>query len=237
MLFKRTQRDADASSKHWYQDKYQHVLVQRNIFALISILSLACALVAGVAVLHFAPLKSVEPYLLQIDEKTGITQKVDPVSRDQYGASEAVDRYFTSLYVRARENYNFSILRTNYNQVRLMSDARVFGRFRAQVEASNANSLVAALGALGQRNVTINSMSYIKNPPLPFGKKDPATPVKIMQIRLTTVDSLPNAPDVSQRWVATVDFQYSSLNLNEQEQLLNPIGYTVVGYQIQRELN
>ena len=237
MLFKRTQRDADASSKHWYQDKYQHLLVQRNIFLLLSVLCLACALAAGLAVLHFAPLKSVEPYLLQIDERTGITQKVDPISRDQYGASEAVDRYFTALYVRSRESYNFSILRSNYNQIRLMSTAQIFGQFRSQVEASNPTSLVALLGALGQRTVTINSMSYIKNPPLPFGKKEPETPVKIMQVRLTTLDTVPNAQDVSQRWVATINFQYSSLDLDEQDQLLNPIGFTVVGYQIQREVN
>ena len=236
-MFKRTQRDADASSKHWYQDKYQHVLVQRNLLAIISLLSLACALVAVVAVMHFAPLKSVEPYLLQIDEKTGITQKVDPVGRDHYAANEAVDRYFTSLYVRMRESYNFSVLRTNYNQVRLMSDFPTFKAFRNQVGATNTTSLAAILGANGQRDITINSMSYIKNPPLPFGQKEPATPVKIMQVRLTSTDSLPNTTDVVQRWVATINFEYASLGLDEQDQLLNPIGYTVVGYQIQRELN
>lgn len=233
-MFKRTQRQADDSSKHWYQDKYQHVLVQRNVLALVALASLVCAFIAVVAVMHFAPLKSVEPYLLQIDEKTGITQKVEPISRNQYAASEAVDRYFTSLYVRARESYNFSILRTNYNQVRLMSTPGVFYSYRSQL-GNSKTSLTSVLGTAGQRDIRINSISYILNPPIP-GKPEPETPVKIMQVRLTTTDTLPNTPDVTQQWVITINFEYASLNLNVSDQLLNPLGYTVTSYQIQREV-
>ncbi len=236
MVFKRKQKDVTDSSKHWYQDKYQHVMVQRNIFALLAMLALVAAVVAVFAVLRMAPLKTVEPYLLQIDPKTGITQKVEPISRNQYAASEAVDRYFTAMYLRVRESYNFSILRYNYNIVRLMSTPDVFYGFRSEVNASNPNSLAARLGANGQRDIRIRSMSYIQNP-RQLGEREEVTPTKIMQARITTVDSAPNAADLVQQWVVTITFEYASLNLNEEEQLLNPLGYTVTSYQIQREIN
>jgi len=236
VVFKRSQKNADESSKHWYQDKYQHVLVQRNVLALISLVALICAAVAVVAVMHFAPLKTVEPYLLQIDAKSGVTQKVEPASRDLYAASEAVDRYFVSTYIRVRESYNFSVLRSNYNLVRLMSVTPVYSGFRAVAYSSSPTSLASVLGATGQRDIKINSMSYVQNPRA-FGKKEEVTPVKIMQARISTIDTIPNAPDVVQQWIVTVNFQYASLDLNEEEQLLNPLGFTVVSYQIQREIN
>ena len=74
-MFKRSQKETSESSKHWYQDKYQHVLTQRNVLALIAMLALSTSIVAVFGILRLAPLKSVEPYLLQIDEKTGITQE------------------------------------------------------------------------------------------------------------------------------------------------------------------
>ncbi len=109
--------------------------------------ALVVALVAVATVMHLSPLKSVDPYLIAIDEKTGITEKVEPVSRNEYAANEAVDRFFVSNYLRARETYNFSILRYNYNLVRVMSTSNVYSEFRRSVDASADDSLAAILGA------------------------------------------------------------------------------------------
>jgi type IV secretion system protein VirB8 len=234
-VLKRSQRQVADSSKHWYQDKYQHVLVQRNVLALISLVALVVAMVAVFAVTRLAPLKSVEPYLLQIDEKTGITQKVEPVSRAQYATNIAVDKYFIATYIRAREGYNPSILRYNDEIVRLMSSSDIFYIYRRSIDPANKESLAAKLGGVGQRVVKINTMNYITTP-APFDQKAEVTPDRIMQVRLTTTDILPNAADTSTQWLATVTFAYASLNLNDREQLLNPLGFRVSNYQIQREL-
>ena len=235
-MFKRSQHDVSEGSKHWYQDRYQHVLTQRNVLALIALVALLTALVSVFIVMRIAPLKSVEPYLLEIDEKTGDTQRVNPVSREEYAASEAVDRYFTSMYLRVRESYNFSILRYNYNIVRLMSTPDVFYSFRRLADPANPESPAGRLQTTGQRDIKIKSISYISNP-LAQGQKVSATASKIMQARITTTDTSPNQADIIQQWVVTVTFEYANLNLNEAEQLLNPIGYTVTSYQIHREIN
>lgn len=234
-MFKRKQQDVSDSSKHWYQDKYQHVLTQRNMLALIAVISLFAAAVAAFAVFRLAPLKSVQPYLIQIDEKTGITQRVTPISRAAYAAEQSVDRYFTSTYLRLRESYNISILRYNYNVLRLMSTADVFRRFRAQVDPNNEQSFAKRLGTQGQRDVKIRSLVYITNP---ADRRNPntATASKIMQARITTTESLPNQPDKVSFWIVTITFEYADLSLSQDEQLLNPLGYTVTSYQIQPEI-
>lgn len=236
MFFRRSQKQASDSSKHWYQDKYQHVLVQRNVLALLALIALITALAAVAAVMRLAPLKSVEPYLLEIDDKTGITQKVEPVSRNEYAAKESVDRFFVSSYIRARETYNFNTTRYYYNVARVMSTPEVFYAYRKRLDPAAEGSLATVLGASGLRNIRFRSISYIQNPPVPRGQKEP-TPTKIVQARIVTTDSKPSATDVVQYWVVTIAFQYANLSLNESEQLINPLGFTVSSYQIQRELN
>ena len=236
-MLKRTQKEASNESQNWYQDKYQHVLTQRNVLALVALLALVIALFAVFTVLRLAPLKSVDPYLVQIDEKTGITQKVNPITRADYAASESIDRYFTSTYLRVRESYNPSIVLYNYNVTRLMSSSSVFQEYRRQLDPSVEGSLAASLGATGKRDVRIRSMAYIQNPVRPNAKPSDIPTYKIMQARITTIDSKPNAADVVTNWVVTATFEYANLAINESEQLLNPLGYQVISYQIQREIN
>lgn len=229
-MFKRKQQEVSDSSKHWYQDKYQNVLTQRNILGLVAIVALLVALAAVFAVMRLAPLKTVEPYLLQIDEKTGITQRVDPIVRDQYAASQAVDFYFTTMYLRLRESYNVATLYQNYDALRLMSAREVFYGYRRSVDASQEGSTAKRLGAAGRRDIKIRSMAYITAGP--SGPKS-----KIIQARFSTSESLPNAPDRVDNWVATITFEYADLPLNQEEQWLNPLGYTVTSYQILPETN
>lgn len=235
-MFKRKQHSVSESAKHWYQDKYQHVLVQRNVLAVIALIALLVSLTSVFAVKRLAPLKTVEPYLLQIDDKSGIVQTVDTAERNIYAASEVVDRYFVSRYIYARETYNFSVLRNNYEIVRVMSTPDLFYGFRKAVDPSNENSLAAVFKTTGQRDVKFASISYIHNPPLPNGEVE-RYPAKIMQARIIVSDKVPNAADSQTRYVVTITFEYAKLDLNQEEMLINPLGFQVVSYQIQKELN
>lgn len=237
-MFKRKQKAVSESAKNWYQDKYQRVLVQRNILALLALVALVLALVSVLAVRNFAPLKTVEPFLLQLDEKSGIVRTVEPASRNALAASEAVDRYFLSRYITARESYNFSILRSNYNLVRVMSTPEVFYVFRRLVDPSNPESLAARLKVTGQRDIRFTSISYISNPPLRGGAVD-RSPSKIMQARIVASDTIPGEMQdiVKTNYIATVTFEYRTIEMNPEDMLLNPLGFLVLNYQIQQEVN
>lgn len=235
-MFRRKQSAVSDSAKHWYQDKYQHVLVQRNVLAIVALVALLVALTSVFAVKRLSPLKSVEPYLLQIDDKTGIVQSVNPAERNVYMANELVDRYFVSRYIYARESYNFTTLRYNYETVRVMTLPDLFFSFRNSVNPSNPESLAATFKTMGQRDVKFVSMSYITNPPLPNGEVE-VTPAKIMQVRILVRDKAPNTPDTETRYVVTITFEYANLDLNQEEMLVNPLGFRVVNYQIQKEIN
>jgi type IV secretion system protein VirB8 len=235
-VLKRRDQSELNDTKHWYLDKYQNVLVQRNVLALVALLALAGCIIAVFAVYSLAPLKSVEPYLLKIDEKSGVVQKVEPVTRNSYAANESIDRYFIAKYVMARESYNPSILRYNYNMVRVMSAPETFYMFRNMADPNNPESPAAILKSVGVRDVKFTSISYIQNPPM-GNEKEEVTPTKIIQARFIATDRMPNANATPVHYVATIAFEYAILNLNDEEQLINPLGFTVTSYQVQKELN
>lgn len=236
-MLKRKPKPQSDGSKHWYEDKYQSVLVQRNMLALATMAALLVAFGSVLAVAWLAPLKSVEPYLIQIEEKTGITQKVEPLSRNQViAAGPAVDRYFVATYLRAREGYNPTLRLYNDMVVRVLSSRPVFYAYRNSIDPANKESVVNRLGTTGQRLVKIHTMNYITNPmQLSITQKE--TPDIIMQARITTTDVMPNAGDLVQRWIVTITFNYADLTLSETDRLLNPLNFQVVNYQVEREIN
>ena len=114
----------DTLDKNWYKDRYQYVLVQRKILVLITSLSLIASLVTVIVIAQLTPLKTVEPFVIQVDQKTGITQTVNQKTVSEITANEAVNNFFIVQYIRSRENYNSADLARNYNIVRLMSESK-----------------------------------------------------------------------------------------------------------------
>lgn len=229
-------KSKNSSSAHnWASDKHQHVIAQRNVLALITLAALVVSVVAVLSVYSLTPLKSVEPYLLTIDEKSGYTQKVDPVSRNRYASNEAIDRYFLAKYVYARESYSAPLTKYHANVVRVMSEQNVFYKFRAATVVSNPQSLAALLKETGTREVRIRSISYIQNPTV--SGKSAVTPKKIAQVRFVVIDTFGGNLLPHEELVATITFEYAELDLNEAERLINPLSFTVTSYQVQRELS
>src|SRR5262245_52619761 len=113
-----SKQPSETSDKNWYKDRYQYVLVQRKVLTLITLLSLSCTLFALFYIAHITPLKTIEPFVIEVDQKSGITQTVDPLTVKELTANEAVNNFFIVQYIRARESYSSTDYARNYNIVR-----------------------------------------------------------------------------------------------------------------------
>lgn len=235
-MFKKKEVTAESlqEAKNWYKDKYQYVLVQRNVLAVTTLVALCSALVAVGAVMLLTPHKSVEPFVIQIDQKSGIVQKVEPVSRSEFTSNESIDRFFVAQYIRSRETYNVSTFRLNYDTVRVMSDSHVFGGYLAAISERNPDSAAAILKGDGIRSVRFKSIVFVKRP---NDDRDARLGVKAIQARILLKDmSRKFAEPYEYHRVATVTFEYANLDLNEEERYLNPLGFTVTDYTIEEEV-
>lgn len=211
--------------QHWYRDRYQAVALQRKLLAFVTLAALGAAFAMALIVTQLLPLKSIEPYVIQIDPRSGVTQAVNPVTAGELTANEAVNNYFIVQYIRAREGYNPTETLYNYNLVRLMSESgKVYGRFRTEIDPNNPNSNVTRLGTQGQRTVKIKSITYIGD--------------KVAQVRIQITERAEGAGGVKVQElhrIALISFDYVRMTLSSEERYANPLGFRVTDYQLNED--
>ncbi|NSM55939.1 VirB8/TrbF family protein, partial [Serratia marcescens] len=83
------------------------------------------------AVAALAPLKTVEPFVIRVDNATGIVETVSALSSTSSRYDEAVTKYFLGRYVRAREGYSYPEAETNFRTISLLSGQGEQARFAA----------------------------------------------------------------------------------------------------------
>lgn len=218
--------DSIAAKKNWYADRYQTVLVQRNFFLLLTIISLAGIIISVLTVIKVTSSKTIEPFVIEIEEKTGITNVIRPLLREQFAYDETLQRYFITRYVTARETYDYGSFSHNYNKVvRLMSDPTVYGEFKRSISADNPDSPIR-LGAKGMRTIKIKSISMLKTAP---GQKGFAAQVRFVS------ENAGKSQGRKKHLVATINFDYVDMSLNTEERAINPLGFEVTGYRLDEE--
>lgn len=210
-------------SKNWYKDRYQYVLVQRKLMALVTVVSLICTLAAVTVVAWLTPLKSVEPFVIQVDPKSGFTQTVDPLTVKSLTANEAVNNFFIVQYIRSRETYSVYDLAKNFDTVRIMSDSKkVYPGFVAGADPNNPASNAARLGSTGIRTVKFKSITYL-NP-------------QMVQVRMLIEEKTDRNDFFQQHMIALVAFEYIKMSLTAEERYINPLGFRVTNYRLDEDI-
>ena len=219
---KKVQEDSIEIKKNWYADRYQTVVVQRNFLVLVTILSIACIILSVLALVRVVTSRTIEPFVIEIEQKTGITNVIRPLQQEKYAYDETLRRYFLYHYITKRETYDISSFEYNYfTFVRLLSDSGVYSAFKRDVGASNPSSPVR----LGQSKRTIKIKSMIF-PPAISGQNG-----FVAQIHFVSEDQ-----SGAKNKVATINFVFSDLVLTQEERAVNPLGFQVVGYRLDDEI-
>jgi len=214
--------DAKSAKKSWYADRYQTVLVHRNLFIWLTIISFLGITVSVLAVIQVTSSKSIKPYIVEIGDNTGITSVADPVvSVEQFTYQEALRHYFIKKYIKARETYDPATYNYNYNTVvRELSADGVYSEFTRSVRQATP----LGSGNDGLINIKIKSVKEITPSP---DYKGYAVIVRFLQTK--TVGGVPNTEHLA----ATINYQYS-IEGNE-DKSVNPMGFQVTSYRVDEE--
>jgi len=127
-------------------------------------IALAASLVAVVSILAVAaltPLKTVEPFVVRVDNSTGIVDVVSALTSTAGTYDEAVTKYFAARYVRAREGYVWSEAQTNFRTVALLSTQAEQDRFASHYRGSNPGSPQVIYGRAATTKIRSASISLI----------------------------------------------------------------------------
>ncbi len=212
--------------KNWYQDRYETVVIQRNF---LFILIIALVIIFGFTILRVLKLNSekvYEPFIVQIEENTGIITKVDNNKVRQLPAEKAVRNSSLVRYILSREGYNIAEYNFNYYQVvRLMSSEEVYKQFKSVVNPESKSSPIS-LGFQYKIEAKVKSL-------IELDEKTNLIQIRLGKTKLPTVGTAENAEE--KNYIVTLEYQYRDLKLSETERFINPLGIQIVKYNIAEE--
>lgn len=190
-------------------------------FAVLSFMSIG-------ALLGITPLKTVEPYVIRVDNNSGYTDIVRP--GENQDTQTVDDEFWLSTYVIARESYNFSTQDARYKTVELMSYDGTFTEYK-NFQLSHKGYL-EVLGDKGQIRTEINNIV--------FTSRDEEKHSGTAQVRLTRIPLDENGvplPDVpATTWLAVVSYDYGKPPVTKKDEWINPRGFGVRAYSTSEEV-
>lgn len=202
--------------KSWYSNRYQMVLIQRNILLLFATISFISVSVAIVFVKSIISSKSLEPYVIEVDSKTGVATIVKQLSSENFTASEMMRRYFINKFVQGASGYDPKNYRDNANEIRVLSTSSIYNDFKNRINPWQ-------LGTKSQINVRIKSILF----------KDSSTAQVRISRQIVKEDDTNEVKDE----VINMSFYFApEADLSMEERLINPLGFQVSRYEIAEEI-
>lgn len=202
--------------KNWYEERYDTIIVQRNLFFLLLMVFLALSIAAIITITIVIESKRFDPFVIQVDETTGMTKIVNPTTSDMLEGNESLSRYFIKKYLIARETYNPVDFDTQARQViRLLSSSNIFWNYITSLRNQLTNPSVV----YGQKNSTFLTVKS-------WSKLD----TKKYLVRFSVTETA--GSQIMFHKIAIVDFSYTPMDLTDVERDINPIGFQVQGYRV-----
>ena len=99
----------------WDADRAAQLRRSRGIAWWVAGAGWSCAMATAAALMLLMPLKRVEPFVIRVDNSTGLVDVV-PVYAGNAAMPEAVARYFLDHYVTVCERFNFSTAESDYEE-------------------------------------------------------------------------------------------------------------------------
>lgn len=210
--------------RNWYADQNQAVTTQRNWLFAITILSLVGLVISVGAVMYYQDKQVFQPFVIEVEDKTGIITKVPVNSAEKYTSDKALINSFAVQYIQAREGFSAATYQHDYNTVVRMFSARdVLSAFRGEIDEDNPNSPLKNIHTT-KREVDIKSISHLKRP-------TPEDPPRLEVEIAIREYKMPDYNLISRKqYIVRMNYTFIEQNMNPSQRYINPLGFKVLSY-------
>ncbi len=216
-------KEVNQIKRDWYSNKYQIVLLQKNLFALFTICALIAVVIAIFFVKKITESKSFEPFIIEMEDKTGNIQVVENLTQSSLTADTALKRYFVYNFLKIAEGYNYSTYKEDLVKLGLFTDAKTYRQITNTISVRNPKSPVNVLKNTGFLTIQVKSMVFLTSG---------SASIRFQVNNLSSNLTIPQ----QQHFVAFVEFKFTDMKLTDSERFLNPLGFQVIKYKVDKDL-
>ena len=178
-----------------------------------------CAVAGGVSLTLLMPLKAVEPFVIRVDNSTGIVDVV-PVYAGHAPMDQAVTRYFLTHYISVCERFNLITAESDYQECGAFHTAQRNQAWYALWNTTNPRSPLNLHKDGSTVHVAVESVSFFRRS---NGVED------LAQVRYRKSEHpTGGAAEHITYWIATIQYVYASPSKNAAVRRWNPLGFKIV---------
>lgn len=179
------------------------------------------------ALMLLMPLKRVEPFVIRVDNATGLVDVV-PVYVGKAPIPEVVTRYFLDHYVTVCERFDFATAESDYQECGSFHSAKRNQEWYAAWNRTNPASPLNLYKDGTTVRAQVTSVSF-------FTRADGVT--DLAQVRYFKAKrQAGSAEEARTYWIASVRYTYSTPSTDPSVRRWNPLGFKIVDFRTEPEV-
>jgi type IV secretion system protein VirB8 len=201
----------------WDIDRAAQGIGRTRIAWAVAGLGWLCAIAASAALALMMPLKTVEPYVIRVDNSTGIVDIV-PMYSGHAEMGETVARYLLTHYVTVCEGFSYSTAERDYEEC---------GAYHSAKRNTEWYNLWNQTNPASPLNLNKDgSVIRVQVTAVTFFRKANGTS-ELAQVRYIKGRSLPGAAEQLTHWIATIEYAWVTPSRDPKSRQWNPLGWRV----------
>jgi type IV secretion system protein VirB8 len=213
-------------SASWDADRIAQLRRQARLAIWVAGFAWTCAITCGLALMLLMPLKRVEPFVIRVDNSTGVVDVV-PVYAGFAQPAEIVTRYLLTHYVTVCERFNFATAESDYQECGAFQSAQRNQAWYAQWSPANPDSPLNQFKDGTTVRASVVSVTFFKRA---NGVAD------LAQVRYRKATKAGGgAAERITHWIATIQYTYAHPSKDSLTRSWNPLGFRVLDFRPEAE--
>ncbi|MBB4170874.1 MULTISPECIES: type IV secretion system protein [unclassified Rhizobium] len=205
----------------WEQEIVKKAKRSRMLAWFVTAIFGGTTLLSLVALVMLVPLKSFEPYIVEVDRNTGYLEVKSGLTRPaNLTEQQAVTQANIVRYIRSREGYDPYAIEQNFGIAALLSTGNAARDLQDLYSAANAKNPAKLYGKAKRVTTEIASVTF------------PNSSTGIVRFATSEVS---DTDAITRHWIAVVRYRYTDTPTTNEWRFENPLGFQVYDYRRDQE--
>jgi type IV secretion system protein VirB8 len=205
----------------WETEILRHARRSRAVAWTVCLMFGVLALLALVALILLVPLKSFEPYIVEVDRNTGYLEVKSGLTKSGLiSDQQAITQANVVRYIRAREGYDPFAISQNFGIAALLSAERAARDLQDLHNVTNPSNPAERYGKATSVTVEIKSVTFSN--------------ASTCLVRFSTTETSETTA-ITRHFISVVRYRYTETPATNAWRFENPLGFQVYDYRRDQE--